>query len=122
VGLTRRFVAGCCNPAMALDPSKAHWLWMHRGRLEANFAGVECGVLTTNTPEPTTKDFLHFKGYPLCFLRLSILAEVAIFFPRRQVTLLVKDSSHCSLGREVGEQVSGGNLNLRIFRHDVHRH
>jgi hypothetical protein len=49
---TRRMVAGCCNSAMFLDFSKAHWATLYRARLpEDGVPPLEARVMTADRRE-----------------------------------------------------------------------
>jgi hypothetical protein len=60
---TRRMVARCCNTAMFLDFTKAHWLTIYRGRLPGDMPPATMRLMTAvilpvdmaNHPGPSAK-------------------------------------------------------------------
>lgn len=48
---TRRMVAGCCNTAMFLEVSKAHWLTLYRGRIAGPVPPLQMRVMTAERRE-----------------------------------------------------------------------
>ena len=48
---TRRMYARCCNTAMFLDFTKAHWLTIYRGRLPNDVPPIAMRMMTAEWPE-----------------------------------------------------------------------
>ena len=84
---TRRLIAACCNSAMLLDFTKAHWLSMYRCRFPADAPEIEMRVMTRDRRAGVALagDVPTYRGYSGRFLLKLLAARIAMDSDRRHL-------------------------------------